>query len=130
MITTTPTLKLPCPVCANGTGPCRYDTSYISYHLQDFHRRDDAWSLVGLAVEIVERRSGWAVILEALQAIDAGFTGTEDEDSLIVWHDHEWIARYSRNASLVCLIADARRHMAEHHGITLPYSVPATAGGV
>jgi hypothetical protein len=126
----TDTRKLPCPICANGTGPCRYDTSTLANHLQDFHRRYDAWSLVELAIEIVERRSGWAVTIEALTAIDAGFTGTEDEDSLIVWHDHEWIGRYSRNASLVCLIADARRHMAEQHGVALPYSVPATAGGV
>lgn len=76
-----------------------------------------------------KNQSGWAVTIEALTAIDAGFTGTEDEDSLIVWHDHEWIGRYSRNASLVCLIADARAHMKAHHDLALPYSMPAVAGG-
>jgi hypothetical protein len=73
---------------------------------------------------------GWSVPLVVLQAIDSGFTGHEDEDTLTVSHDGEPVARYSKNASMVDLIADARQHMKVHHGVTLPYSVHAVAGGV
>jgi len=73
---------------------------------------------------------GWTVPITILQAIDPGFSGTEDEDAFVVWHDGEFVARYSRNASPVSLIADARQHMREHHDVTLPYSVHAVAGGV
>jgi hypothetical protein len=72
---------------------------------------------------------GWRVIIDALTSIDPGFSGTEDEDTLVVLHDGEFVARYSRHASVASLIADARQHMREHHGVTLPYSVHAVAGG-
>lgn len=123
--------NLPCPICANGTGPCRYDTCTLVNHLQGFHHREDAWSLVGLAADIADKRRsrGWSVPLVVLTVIDPGFTGHEDEDTLTVEHDGELVARYSRHASLVCLIADARQHMAEKHGVALPYSVPAAALG-
>ena len=77
-----------------------------------------------------KNQSGLTVMLPLLHAIDPGFTGHEDEDTLTVSHDGEPVARYSRNVSVVCLIADARQHMAEKHGVRLPYSVHAVAGGV
>ncbi len=76
-----------------------------------------------------KNQSGWRVIIDALTAIDSGFSGTEDEDTLIVWHGAEVLGQYSRNASVVDLIADARQHMREYHNVTLPYSVHAVAGG-
>jgi len=76
-----------------------------------------------------KNQPGWVVPLAALHAIDSGFSGSEDEDTLVVSHDGEFVARYSRHASPVSLIADARQHMREHHDVTLPYSVHAVAGG-
>ena len=123
--------KFPCPICADGKGPARYDTGTLVNHLDGFHHREDAWSLAGLAVEIANKPRGWPVPLVVLTAIDPGFAGHEDEDTLTVSHDGEVVARYSRHAGMVDLIADARQHMAEHHGVRLPYSLPAASlGGV
>ena len=64
-----------------------------------------------------------------LRVIDSGFSVSDDETYLIVWHDGAWVGRYGPGASAVDLLADARKHMAEHHGADLPYSVPAASLG-
>lgn len=101
------------------------------YSDKDFAVIDNARTAHEERLEAIRRsKGGWAAPLPMLHAIDPGFSGTEDEDTLVVWHDGELVARYSRHASVVSLIADARQHMAEKHGVALPYSVRAVAGGV
>ncbi len=42
---------LSCPICRGGEGPRRFTTASLADHLESFHRRVDAWDLVGLALE-------------------------------------------------------------------------------
>lgn len=131
-----------CPICNNGKGPVggrpkRHSRDELRRHLATFHRRLDIDDLMAVAEDATTKyaaifsrpQAGWAVAVEALTAIDSGFTGTEDEDTLTVEHDGELVARYSRAVAMPVLIADARQHMAEHHGVRLPYSVPAASLG-
>lgn len=51
-----------------------------------------------------------------------GMEIVEDEDCVILLHDHEWIARYGHSGTFIGMLADARAHLAEHHGIRFDYT--------
>lgn len=45
------------------------------------------------------------------------FELAEDEDSVVLLHEHEWIARYSKHTSYWMIIRDAKAHLEDVHGI-------------
>jgi hypothetical protein len=51
-----------------------------------------------------------------------GMELAEDEDFVILLHEHEWIARYGHSGSFAGMVADARAHLAERHGIRFDYT--------
>jgi len=47
-----------------------------------------------------------------------GFSLTEDENFVVLWHEGEWIGRYYMNAPLWAMTGDAKAHLADKHSVT------------
>lgn len=51
-----------------------------------------------------------------------GMELAEDEDSVILLHDHEWLSRYGKHTPYWWLIRDAKNHLEQEHGIRFDYT--------